>query len=128
MASGPSRTALGLRHRLIKLGRESFHRIRPENVWNCTCPQCGDWAPTEVGLGLSRPERTEASLDSVLAETEYSFGFLLVGSPRRARVGAGVQRLPVTGIRAACTMLVMAYSGRSSRGSSTALRGGDAGR
>lgn len=28
-------------HLLIKMGTESFHRIKPDNKWNCTCPQCG---------------------------------------------------------------------------------------
>lgn len=30
------------KHRLIKLGEESFHRTKPGNVWNCECPECGD--------------------------------------------------------------------------------------
>lgn len=29
-------------HTLIKLGRDSFHRTMPGNVWQCVCPECGD--------------------------------------------------------------------------------------
>lgn len=29
-------------HTLIKLGEDSFHKIEPDDVWNCTCPKCGD--------------------------------------------------------------------------------------
>ncbi|MEM4724022.1 MAG: nuclease domain-containing protein, partial [Candidatus Hadarchaeum sp.] len=31
----------GSRHRLIKLGCDSFHRTKPDDVWHCECPECG---------------------------------------------------------------------------------------
>lgn len=42
-------------HRLIKMGRNSFHKISAENEWNCSCPACGEASnentitPTELG-------------------------------------------------------------------------------
>lgn len=32
----------GEEHRLVKLGRESFHNVSPDNVWDCECPKCGN--------------------------------------------------------------------------------------
>ncbi|MCL4835377.1 MAG: hypothetical protein KJZ86_23260 [Caldilineaceae bacterium] len=28
-------------HLLIKLGKQSFHKVAPDNIWNCSCPECG---------------------------------------------------------------------------------------
>jgi hypothetical protein len=28
-------------HRLVKMGKSSFHKTSPQNDWNCTCPACG---------------------------------------------------------------------------------------
>jgi hypothetical protein len=32
----------GEKHRLLKLGAESFHNFDSKNVWACECPVCGD--------------------------------------------------------------------------------------
>lgn len=29
-------------HRLIKMGKDSFHKFSAQNEWSCTCPACGD--------------------------------------------------------------------------------------
>jgi hypothetical protein len=42
----------GKRHRLIKIGADSFHQVARDDVWNCTCPECGGQLgprPTVVG-------------------------------------------------------------------------------
>ena len=30
------------KHKLVKYGRESFHAIKDDDPWSCTCPTCGD--------------------------------------------------------------------------------------
>jgi hypothetical protein len=36
VCSGP------LHHHLVKMGKDSFHKVSAQNEWNCVCPVCGD--------------------------------------------------------------------------------------
>ena len=41
-------------HRLVKMGKSSFHKISPQNEWNCTCPACGNRFEDESKFPLKR--------------------------------------------------------------------------
>lgn len=48
------------KHRLIKLGTESFHAIHPERPFDCGCPECGDRMDMLGSASTARTHQSEA--------------------------------------------------------------------